>query len=82
MNSVAEALNTLISAVHVAYNKGGVYTLEEAAHIHSAISYLNSLQAQAPAEAPQAPQAPAAEEVVQPPYQGDPQTEEGDTQGY
>jgi hypothetical protein len=62
MNSVAEALNTLISAVNIAHNKGGVYSLEEAHHIYTAISYLNSLQQQAPAPAPQeevAPQAPA-----------------------
>jgi hypothetical protein len=44
MNSVAEALNTLISAVNVAQNKGGVYSLEEAHYIYTAISYLNSLQ--------------------------------------
>ena len=46
MNSVPEALNTLISAVNVAQNKGGVYSLEEAHHIFTAISYLNSLQNQ------------------------------------
>jgi hypothetical protein len=44
MNSVPEALNTLISAVNVAQNKGGVYSLEEAHYIYTAISYLNSLQ--------------------------------------
>ena len=44
MNSVSEALNTLISAVNVAYNKGGVYSMEEAHLIYTAISYLNSLQ--------------------------------------
>jgi len=47
MNSVAEALNTLISAVNVAHNKGGVYSLEESHYIYLAISYLNSLQNQA-----------------------------------
>jgi hypothetical protein len=52
MNSVAEALNTLISAVNVAHNKGGVYSLEESHYIYLAISYLNSLQNQAPAQAP------------------------------
>jgi hypothetical protein len=46
MNSVAEALNTLISAVNVAHNKGGVYSLEESHHIYMAISYINSLQNQ------------------------------------
>jgi hypothetical protein len=55
MNSVAEALNTLISGVNVAQNKG-VYSLEEAHYIYTAISYLNSLQNQeaspAPAKAP------------------------------
>lgn len=61
MNSVAEALNTLISAVNIAHNKGGVYSLEEAHHIYTAISYLNSLQ-QAPAPQQEAaPQAPAAQ---------------------
>lgn len=44
MNSVAEALNTVISAVNVAHNKGGVYSLEESHYIYLAISYLNSLQ--------------------------------------
>lgn len=46
MNSVAEALNTLISAVNVAHNKGGVYSLEESHYIYMAISYLNSLSQQ------------------------------------
>jgi len=45
MNSVSEALNTLISGVNVAQNKG-VYSLEEAHYIYTAISYLNSLQNQ------------------------------------
>jgi len=58
MNSVSEALNTLISAVNIAHNKGGVYSLEEAHHIYTAISYLNSLQQQAPA--PQQEVAPKA----------------------
>jgi hypothetical protein len=68
MNSVAEALNTLISAVNIAHNKGGVYSLEESHYIYLAISYLNSLQNQAksaqeqqaniPQQAPQAPQGP------------------------
>lgn len=48
MNSVSEALNTLISAVNVAHNKGGVYSLEESHYIYLAISYLNSLQTQQP----------------------------------
>lgn len=48
MNSVAEALNTLISAVNVAHNKGGVYSLEESHYIYLAISYINSLQNQNP----------------------------------
>ena len=60
MNSVAEALNTLISAVNLAHNKGGVYSLEESHYIYLAISYLNSLQSQA-----QKAQAAAAE-VPQP----------------
>jgi hypothetical protein len=52
MNSVAEALNTLISAVNVAHNKGGVYSLEESHYIYMAISYLNSLS-QNPQNPPQ-----------------------------
>lgn len=44
MNSVTEALNTLISAVELAHNKGGVYSLEESHYIYLAISYLDSLQ--------------------------------------
>lgn len=48
MNSVAEALNTLVSAVNVAHNKGGVYSLEESHYIYLAISYLNSLSQQTP----------------------------------
>jgi len=51
MNSVAEALNTLISAVNVAHNKGGIYSLEESHYIYLAISYFNTLQNQAPANA-------------------------------
>lgn len=47
MNSVPEALNTLISAVNIAHNKGGVYSLEESHYIYLAISYLNNLQNQA-----------------------------------
>jgi hypothetical protein len=61
MNSVADALNTLISGVNVA-QKNGVYTLEEAHIIYNAISYLNSLQNQEPATA----QAPV-EEVIEAP---------------
>jgi hypothetical protein len=57
MNSVKDALNTLISAVNVAHNKGGVYSLEESHYIYTAISYLQSLQ-----DAP----APAAEPVAEP----------------
>ncbi|MEK6830207.1 MAG: hypothetical protein AABY15_08890 [Nanoarchaeota archaeon] len=56
MNSVADALNTLISAVNLAHNKGGVYSLEESHYIYLAISYLNSLQNQAKAKAEEAPQ--------------------------
>lgn len=70
MNSVSEALNTLISAVNVAHNKGGVYSLEEAHYIYLAISYLNSLQNQS-----SAPTATPAPEIVEQPesdYQGDP----------
>ena len=65
MNSVAEALNTLISGVNVAHAKG-VYTLEESHYLYLAISYLNSLsQQEAPQAAPQA--APAQESVVEVP---------------
>jgi len=72
MNSVAEALNTLISAVNVAHNKGGVYSLEEAHYIYTAISYLNSLQQESAPEqeAPEAqsPTAPMVPEVVEESY--------------
>lgn len=82
MNSVAEALNTLISAVNIAHNKGGVYSLEEAHHIYTAISYLNSLQQQPPAPqqeaAPQAPQQEAVDTQVEQDY-SDPNIE---GQGY
>lgn len=65
--TVADALNTLISGVNVAY-KNGMYTMEEAYHIYTAISYLNSLsqQQEAPAEettAPEAQEAPAVQET-------------------
>jgi hypothetical protein len=64
MKSVAEALNTLISGVNVAQNKG-VYSLEEAHIIYNAISYLNSLQNQEPAQAPveEVMEAPSATEA-------------------
>lgn len=76
MNSAAEALNTLISAVNIAHNKGGVYSLEESHYIYLAISYLNSLQNQAKTqeqqalrqEAPVAPQAPYMEAESQDDY--------------
>lgn len=83
MNSVAEALNTLISAVNIAHNKGGVYSLEESHYIYLAISYLNSLQNQAQTqeqptqtqeqpvqrqETPVAPQAPYMEAESQDDY--------------
>ena len=42
MNSTTDALNTLISAVTVAHNKGGVYSLEESYHIYSAMLYLSN----------------------------------------
>jgi hypothetical protein len=63
MNSVAEALNTLISAVNLAHSKGGVYSLEESHYIYLAISYLNSLQNQSKAAAPAAPVAPSPQIV-------------------
>ncbi len=62
MNSVAEAINTLISAVNVAHNKGGVYSLEESHYIYLAISYLNSLQNQA-AQSKPAPPASHVDEI-------------------
>ncbi len=52
MNSVSEALNTLISAVNLAHGKGGVYSLEESHYIYLAISYLNNLQNQPKQSAP------------------------------
>lgn len=45
MNTVPEALNTLISAVNVAHGKGA-YSLEEAHYIYLAIDFLNNLQQQ------------------------------------
>lgn len=76
MNSAAEALNTLISAVNIAHNKGGVYSLEESHYIYLAISYLNPLQNQAKTqeqpvqrqETPVAPQAPYMEAESQDDY--------------
>jgi len=71
MNSVSEALNTLISAVNVAHSKGGVYSLEESHYIYLAISYLNSLQNQPAASAPEAPAASAPTVVEEQVYQDD-----------
>ena len=76
MNSVSEALNTLISAVNIAHGKGGVYSLEEAHYIHLAISYLNSLQQQAP-DAQQVPQ-PQQPVQNQEPQVGDSDESDGD----
>jgi len=72
MKTVAEALNTLISAVNIAHNKGGVYNMEETHHIFMAISFLNNLSQQpAKAEVPETeaePQEQSApvEEVIEP----------------
>jgi len=79
MNSVAEALNTLISAVNVAHNKGGVYSLEESHYIYLAISYLNSLQNQA---APAAPAAQSTPEVSAAPKPSMRVEEEDSEHGY
>ena len=73
MNSVAEALNTLISAVNLAHSKGGVYSLEESHYIYLAISYLNNLQNQSKqaAPAPEVATAPApriVEDDTEPEY--------------
>jgi len=68
MKSVAEALNTLISGVNVAQNKG-VYSLEEAHYIYTAISYLNSLQNQEATPAPAPVKAPEAPEAVETPME-------------
>ena len=70
MNSVSEALNTLIAAVNVAHEKGGVYSLKESHHIYTSIEFLESLsQEQAQAEKTQVEQPrveqPHVEEVVQ-----------------
>jgi len=68
MTTVAEAINTLISAVNVAHNKGGVYNLEESHYIYMAISYLNSIQQENPQEAaPEASQ--QAQQAQQTPTQ-------------
>lgn len=48
VKSVAEAIQTLVSAVQVAQNKG-VYSLEEAHIIFLSIDYLNKLSQQAQA---------------------------------
>ena len=75
MNSVADAINTLISAVNVGHSKGA-YSLEESHYIYLAIAYLNSLQQEQPKteEAPEAvetPQQPQESvEQEQPPAQG------------
>jgi len=66
--NVAEALNTLISAVNVAYKKGEVYSLEEAHYIFLAISYLNSLS-----------QEGKTEQGTTPTEQGTTPTEQGTT---
>lgn len=69
MNSVAEAINTLISAVNLAHNKGGVYSLEESHYIYLAIAYLSSLQNQAP-KTQQPPQTPTHGENNSPNQEG------------
>ena len=84
MNSVAEALNTLISGVNVAHSKG-VYTLEESHYLYLAISYLNSLsQQEAPQQAaPQSAPAPVQESVVEvPEVEGTHPAPEQAPQGY
>jgi hypothetical protein len=70
MTSVSEALNTLISAVNVAHNKGGVYSMEETHHIYTAISYLNSLQNKT-TDSPQ----PEAVQPEAPQFESEPQNE-------
>jgi len=45
MNSVAEAVNTLISAANVAHEKGA-YSLEESHYIYLAISFLKKVSNQ------------------------------------
>lgn len=53
MNSIEEALNTLISAVNIAQKKG-VYSLEESHYVYMAIAYINSLAQQQPETTPAA----------------------------
>ena len=54
MNSVAEAIQTLVNASQLAHSKG-VFNLEEAHYIYLAIDYLNKISQEAGAqqEAPQ-----------------------------
>lgn len=67
MNSVSEAINTLISAANVAHGKG-VYSLEESHYIYLAINYLNQLSQEensAPAPQPNTQPSPQQEFVEQ-----------------
>jgi len=68
MNSVAEAINTLISAVNVAHGKSA-YSLEESHYIYLAINYLNKLSQEGAAEQAgetQKPQAPSnSQEIIE-----------------
>jgi len=78
MKTVAEALNTLIGAVNIAHNKGGVYNMEETHHIYMAISFLNSLSQQPATEAAPAQEvAPEAPEVVEEVQDNTQPTQEG-----
>ena len=71
MNSASEAIQTLISAVNVAHNKGGVYSLEESHYIYLAISYLSSLQNNAKNQ--QEPASKQTSEAQQGYYEANPQ---------
>ena len=75
MKTVAEALNTLIGAVNIAHNKGGVYNMEETHHIYMAISFLNSLSQQPATEA--TPAQEVAPEVVEEVQDNTQPTQEG-----
>lgn len=73
MNSIEDALNTLMSAVNIAQQKG-VYSLEESHYVYMAVSYIKSLaqQQNEPSAEQSAPETSApveTEEMQQEPNQ-------------
>ena len=73
--SYYDSLNTLISAVNVAHNKGGVYSMEETHHIYTAISYLNSLQNKTTDSPKTEPVQPESVQPEAPQFESEPQNE-------